>query len=338
MNKVFNILLNSCTSDDVEDDGNTINVCNKYDIKGTDNYYVKELLQKFLHNIRNTYLTVNNLNNVYFKETLEDLKEYCIYFKYWLYDQILSIDYYESNISKIYEEWEKELKGEMYGNLSYQCTFNKLQLDDIKKLKSIYAFKLIFYNNIDIFNNEKYKPCIFLNTLGKGLNEYISSIDKCTKEDPPGNYCKEFNEFRKIYQDNIYWKNSATEIEYIELNDETENCALSIKQLETPLLLEYKNGTNILHISDKPIKFKSNSIITGISAMSSVTGISLLLLYLYRFTPLKSIFLNRAQTNNKKFNIIGEEMNDFTSGISKLEHTDMENGDYNISYYSLNNS
>ncbi|SBT74233.1 PIR protein [Plasmodium ovale] len=226
----------------------------------------------------------------------------------------------------------------MYGKLSYQCTFNKLNLDDIKKLKSIYAFKLIFYNNINIFNNEKHKPCIFLNTLGKGINEYINSIDKCAKEDPPGNYCKEFNEFRKIYQDNIYWKNSATEIEYIELNDETANCALSIKQLETPLLLEYKNGTNILHISDKPINFKSNSIITGISAMSSVTGISLLLLYLYRLAPLKSILLNRAQTNNKKLNILGEETNDFASGISELEHTNIENGDYNISYYSLNNS
>ncbi|SBT55835.1 PIR Superfamily Protein [Plasmodium ovale wallikeri] len=338
ISKIYNILLKSCTSDDEQENGNLVNVCSKYKIEEEDNEYVTEFLQKLIHNLKNTYLTANNLNNVYFKETLKDIKQYCIYFKYWLYDQILSNSDYKTNITKIYQEWEKEIKQGVNEKLSYHCTFNKLDWNEIEDITSIYAFKLIFYDNINIFNNEINIPCMYLSDLGKGLKAYYQSITKCSIDNDEDKYCKEFKEFLNMYNlDKLHLKFSENS-DYQFREDDTGKCPLVIESLNDPLHVIYKKGKNRWHLSDQPIDSLKSSIISASSAIGATAGISAFLLYLFKFTNIGSLFGHGNKKNNTMFLNVDQETNDFTFPISAPEHNNFGNNEYKISYYSSDNS
>ncbi|SBS90094.1 PIR Superfamily Protein [Plasmodium ovale curtisi] len=336
--KIYKTLYNSCTDQDFKEYDTPEN-CETYAIDKTRNDYVDSLLKKLHLNFKKIYLTANNRENSYFRETAENVKEYCVYFKYWLYDEILSKEDCRLNIEHIYKEWEKKIHDSEYGNLPKLCAYNKLKLDDIEKLKSIYAFTLIFYNNINIFNVGKSIPYKYLNDLGKGLKAYSDSISRCSIQNNIDTYCEEFKEFLNVYKlNNLHLIHSTENTDYQFDADETVECPLVIESLKEPLLLMYKEGINRWYLSDQPIHFLNTSVISASSAIGAIVGISSFLVYLFKFTNIRSLFSRGKQDDNAMFLNIDEGTHDFTYPFSEPEHNNFGNSTYNISYYSVGNS
>ncbi|SBT55923.1 PIR Superfamily Protein [Plasmodium ovale wallikeri] len=338
VNNVYNILYNSCTESDYYEHSDTSGICNKYSIKETDNGYVNELLRKLHHNIKKIYYTANNRDNGYFKKTVNNVKEYCIYFKYWLYDEILSKQECSSKSELIYDEWQKCINNQEYNSFSNRCTFYKLSLDDIEKLKRIYAFKLIFYDNISFFNAERNIPCKYLSELGKGLKAYEESHSKCSIANNEEEYCKEFQEFQNLYNlDKLHLKTSESS-DYQFYDEETVECPLVIESLNDPLRLLYKEGINRWYLTDQYVFSLNSSIASASSAIGATVGVSTFILYLYKFTNIGSLFGSGKQKDHTMFSNVDEGSHNFTFPTSESKHTNFGNNEYNVSYYSVDNS
>ncbi|SBT02017.1 PIR Superfamily Protein [Plasmodium ovale curtisi] len=336
---VYEILYKSCSENDYYEYGIDNNQCKSYEIKETiDEDYVKEFLQKLHHNLYKICSTINESDNGYFKKTPEDEKEYCIYFKYWLYDEILSNESYISNINKIIKEWENKINDEKYNTFRNLCSFNKLEQSDIEKLKRIYAFKLILYDNANIFNTEKNKNCTYFSELGKGLKLYSESITKCSTAGNEDNYCKEFKEFLNIYKlDKLYLKTSES-FDYQFGDEETVDCPLVIESLKDPLRLMYKEGINRWYLSDQPIVSLNSSIVSASSAIGATVGVFAFIFYLFKFTNIGSLFGSGRQKDHTMFINVDEESHNFTFPTSESKYTNFGNNEYNVSYYSVDNS
>ncbi|SBT58135.1 PIR Superfamily Protein [Plasmodium ovale wallikeri] len=68
--------------------------------------------------------------------------------------------------------------------LSVPCQFYKLNWNEHQKHKSIYAFILIYYSNIDAFNENKNIECKYMHYIGKCLKEsrlipYLGYCEHC---------------------------------------------------------------------------------------------------------------------------------------------------------------
>ncbi|SBT53537.1 PIR Superfamily Protein [Plasmodium ovale wallikeri] len=335
---VYKILYNSCTEDDYYELDGFHDICDRYNIKETDDEYVKELLKKLQHNLNKICSTVNMSDNGYFRETLKNVKEYCMYFKYWLYDEILSNESYILNIDKIFKEWENQINDEKYNTFRDLCSFNKLEQGDIEKLKRIYAFKLIFYDNISFFNTERNIPCKYLSELGKGLKAYEESHRRCSIANNEGNYCKEFQEFQNLYNlDKLHLKISESS-DYQFDDEETVQCPLVIESLKDPLSLLYKEGINKWYLTDQYVFSLNSSIASASSAIGATVGVSAFILYLFKFTNIGSLFGSGKQKDHTMFSNVDDESYNFTFPTSESKHTNFGNNEYNVSYYNVDNS
>ncbi|SBT74219.1 hypothetical protein, conserved, partial [Plasmodium ovale] len=158
------------------------------------------------------------------------------------------------------------------------------------------------YCNIDAFNENKIIECKYMDYIGKGLKEYHDTLKRCSSKMEQSNYCKDFNELNEIYkEDYIYWKTSTAENEYIYYGDNTVNCALQIESLKDPLHLSYWNKKEKLHLSNYPFDSQKSAVISASSAIGATAGISLFLIYLYKFTNIGSFFGHVNQKNNTMF-------------------------------------
>ncbi|SBT01046.1 PIR protein [Plasmodium ovale] len=298
-----------------------------------------ELSKNFCYNLYKIIVIVNNLQNDIFNGIDKDDNMNCLYLKYWLYENIENLGPKGLSVETFFQSLKNKLEVEISSVLPNLCTFNKLNSTEIDKIRSIYAFLLIYYRNLDKFYDDKLIECKYLNYFGKGLKAYYESITKCSDETNEENYCKEFNELLKIYNiDKIYWKNSTNNTEYNYMPDSNADCPLAIESLKNPLRLIYQEKNNTLHLSDQPIVLLNNSIISVSSAMGATVGISSFLLYLFKFTNFRSLFGRGKQRDNTIFLNEDEGTHGLTFPISELEHTNFGNSEYKISYHSVGNS
>ncbi|SBT52624.1 PIR Superfamily Protein [Plasmodium ovale wallikeri] len=303
------------------------------------NSIYNELSKNFCYNLYKIIVIVNGLQNDVFNGIDKNDNMNCLYLKYWLYEKIENLGPRGLSIEMFFQNIKNNLEVEIKSELPYICTFNELNSTEIDKIRSIYAFLLIYYRNIDKFYDNKLIECKYLNYFGKGLKAYYESISKCYDKKNEENYCKEFNELLKIYNiDNIYWKNSMNNIEYNYMPDSTVNCPLAIESLKNPLRLIYQEKNNILHLSDQPMVLLNNSIISASSAMGATVGISSFLLYLFKFTNIRSLFGRGKQRDNTIFLNEDEGTHALMFPNSELEHTNFRNSEYKISYRSVGNS
>ncbi|SBS99686.1 PIR Superfamily Protein [Plasmodium ovale curtisi] len=299
----------------------------------------KELIFNFCNNLYKIIVKVNDLNNSIFDEIDNDDKMYCFSLKYWLYDQLKNTGAMGLKINEHFEEWQKGIKDKINKTYSNPCTFNELEEDQYNKLKSIYAFVLFYYNNINVIHEKKFVLCKYLNYFGKGLKAYYESLSECSKGKRGDNYCKEFNEFQKIYKLNkIFWKNSTYNTGYNYSGDKTYDCPLVIESIQNPILIKYKEKKNILSLCDQPIDSLKGSIISGSSAAGATVGISAFLFYLFKFTNIRSLFGRGKQKDDTVFLNVGEGGHNFAFPISEQEQANFGNSEYNIAYYSAGNS
>ncbi|SBT52459.1 PIR Superfamily Protein [Plasmodium ovale wallikeri] len=299
----------------------------------------EEIQIKFCNNLYKIIVKVNGWNNGIFNGVDKDDKMYCICLKYWLYDKIENSGPKGLHFDDFFEKWQKDIKNKIKDSSSNPCIFNKLTWGENNKITGIYALKLLFLNNIKEFNEKQNVDCKYLNYFGKNFNEYVNSIDKCSKKESEDNYCKEFNKFHNIYKEDCgYFKTSSEAREYEYKVGDTINCSLKIESPKEPLHLSYWNKMQRIHLSDHPFDSLNSSIIPTSSAIGTTVGLSAFLLYLYKYTSFGSLFRTRIQKDNTMFDNIDEGTHSFTMPTSELESTHYENGNYKITYYSLNNS
>ncbi|SBT54673.1 PIR Superfamily Protein [Plasmodium ovale wallikeri] len=313
--------------------------CTKAKTGLTINDIYDELSNKFCYNLYKIIVIVKGLQNDIFKGIDKDDNMNCLYLKYWLYEKIENLGPMGLGVETFFQSLKNKLEDEISTVLPNFCTFNKLNSTEIDKIRSIYAFLLIYYKNLDKFYDEKFIECKYLNYFGKGLKAYYESIRECSNKQNDNNYCKEFNEFEEIYKlDKLYWKYSTLNTGYIYVDDTTSDCPLVIESLKDPLRLTYKEKKYTLNISNQPIDSINSSIISASSAMGATVGISAFLLYLFKYTSLGLLFRSQNQKDNIILNNMDGEAYDFTFTNSEYKHDNIENTDYNISYFSLNNS
>ncbi|SBS93733.1 PIR Superfamily Protein [Plasmodium ovale curtisi] len=321
-----------------EDDGAERN-CTQIKSELSNTYNDQDLILNFCKILYKIIAKVNVWQNDDQDEISEDNQMYCLHLKYWLYENIETGNEKGLKIKNEFQSWKDKLEAHVKGDLKHTCTINELEWRDINKIRSIYAFILIYYRNLEAFNKNELIKCKYMDYLGKGLKEYHESIKLCSGEKEQDNYCKEFNEFRKTYNiDKLYWENSTLKTEYNYAEESTEDCPLNIESLKNPLIISYRHNNNILYLSNKPMDFHKRTIISASSAIGTTVGISAFLLYLYKYTSLGSLFLSRMKNHNTTFENMDPEAHNFALLTSEVGNTNFENTDYNIGYYSLNNS
>ncbi|SBS95339.1 PIR Superfamily Protein [Plasmodium ovale curtisi] len=320
-------------------DSDAISYCNTIKSQLSSNPYDDDILTKFCNNVYKIIVKIKNINNEIFDGIDKEDKIYCFCLKYWLYDQIRNLGAMSLHINGLFEKWQTSIKDKIPGIMSVPCTFRELSWNEYNKLKSIYAFILLYYKNISSFNKKQNVPCKYLNFFGKGLKAYYESINECSKGKRDDNYCKEFLEFQEIYKlDKIFWKNSTYNTVYNYSEDNTDDCPLVIESVQNPILIKYKEKNNILYLSDQPIDSLNGSIISGSSAAGATVGISAFLFYLFKFTNIRSLFGRGKQKDDTMFLNVGEGTHNFAFPISEQEQANFENSEYNIAYYSAANS
>ncbi|SBT00727.1 PIR Superfamily Protein [Plasmodium ovale curtisi] len=325
---------------------------NKSTFVDTGESYCKEIIQKssnssideeielnFCNNLYKVIVKVNNLNNDIFNEIDQNDKMYCFCLKYWLYYKMESTGPKGVQFDELFEKMQKDIKEKIRDGRPNPCAFKKLSSEKTDKLMNIYAFILLFYSNIRDFHEKKYIDCKYLNFFGKGLKAYYESFRDCSKNQRDDNYCQEFNELDKLYGlDKKYFETSKVYEKYTYDANNNAHCALNIESHNNPLHITYWYDEEKLHLSNQPIDFHKSTIISASSAIGTTVGISAFLFYLYKYTSLGSLFHSRMQKNNITYDNIDKTTSDFTLHNSDFEHTNFENSDYNITYYSLNNS
>ncbi|SBS91723.1 PIR Superfamily Protein [Plasmodium ovale curtisi] len=313
--------------------------CNEIKKKLSIPHSYEDISDEICNNLYKITVNFNNLSNDHFDGIPRDDKMYCHFLKYWLYEKLGNSQIMGLNTKMYFQNVKEEIEAKIPNILPFSCTFNKMENEDVNRLRKIYAFLLIYYRNIENFHNEKHILCNYLNYFGKGLKAYYESIRECSNKQNDNNYCKELNELEEIYNlDKLYWKHSTLNTGYIYSEDTTSNCPLNIESLKDPLRLTYKEEKYTLNISNEPIDSRNSSIISASSAMGATVGISAFLLYLFKYTSLGLLFRSQKQKDNIILNNVDGDAYDFTFANSEYKHENIENTDYNISYLSLNNS
>ncbi|SBT00854.1 PIR Superfamily Protein, partial [Plasmodium ovale curtisi] len=233
-------------------------------------YENEELILNFCKILYKLIVKSNGWQNDDYEEIHEDNKMYCLHLKYWLYEKVATENQMGIDIEKHFQNCKDKLENHITGKLTYPCTFNELSWNDISKIRSIYAFILIYYRNLEAFHKNKQIKCKYMDYLGKGLKEYHESINKCSERNEQDKYCKEFKEFQKIYkEDKLYWETSKANRDYKYEEDNTDACSLNIETLKYPLHLTYWYDEEKLHLSNKPIDFQKSTIISASSAIGA---------------------------------------------------------------------
>ncbi|SBT52591.1 PIR Superfamily Protein [Plasmodium ovale wallikeri] len=282
---------------------------------------------------------LNDWDNVTFDEFPKDGQMYCIYLKNWIYEKIENKYLLESRNIKIFQDIKDRLEKKSRCQKSFPCTFYALDWNDMIKLRKIYTFALIYYSNLHKFHKEKSIECKYLNYMGKGLKEYYDSTRNCSRKGKEDPFCNELKEFQNNYMlDDLHLTLSTEDIDYQFNGEEKARCPLEIISLENPFKLLYKERKNRWYLGDEPTYFHKSTIISASSVIGTTVGVSAFLLYLYKHTYLGSLFRTRMQNHNSLFDNMDTESHNFTLPTSEYDHKHFENNDYNMQYYSLNNS
>ncbi|CAI7724028.1 PIR protein [Plasmodium vivax] len=279
--EIYEVFYKPCT--DFYD--NKVSCCPESTIFGAKSSEVIDLLKDLYSNLHRIYATLTGTNNVYVDDVEpEDYKLCCTSLKYWLYDQIIIKDLKETEINEIFTGWENYIKNNVENPTSNTCVFNELTLDEIKRLKNIYALYTVLYANNGKFETCNISTCKYLEYVGKGLDELISSIKSCSNNSNRTNYCIEFKEFVDLCKEenedagiSIYLENKKIEA------DRTGKYLLFSEKYNDQLLYIYLKDEKLLNFVKKS-DFLSNktTTIAATSVVGSAIGLSSIFYYFYK--------------------------------------------------------
>ncbi|SCO73011.1 VIR protein [Plasmodium vivax] len=123
----------------------------------------------------------------------EHIKKRCIYFKYWFYDQILKKKINDSEVDNLIKDCISK-KNLYSSDESFSCKFYELNLDNIKEIKKLYHFLIIYniYKNNDIYPSAY---CQYINVVSDIINNNNRRCDSHSNDA----YCHEYNTYIKPY-------------------------------------------------------------------------------------------------------------------------------------------
>ncbi|CAI7719362.1 PIR protein [Plasmodium vivax] len=294
-----------------------------------------KVLKKLYSNLYRIYATLTGTNNDYIDVVEnEDYKLFYTSLKYWLYDQIIIKDLKETEINEIFTGWKSYIKGKVENPTSNYCEFNKLTLDEIKKLKNIYALYTVLYDN-DKFETCNKNTCKYLDYVGKGLDELISSINSCSSNPNMTNYCKDLIEFLDLCKEDnedagisIYVENTKSKAIY------QGKLLLSVQIYENePHYIYIKNDNLLNYVKTSDFLSNKTTTIAATSVVGSAIGLSSIFYYFYKFTPFGS-----SLRKGKNIVNIDERAHDSLLYTSDTAPTPLKSRKYNVAYHNFSDN
>ncbi|CAG9485632.1 unnamed protein product [Plasmodium vivax] len=272
---------------------------------------VNELLSNLYSNLYRVYYTIAKRGNDYFEKNLEEVKTMgCTYLKYWLYDQITSKKFDESQITKFFDGIYNHIKNHIHSFKVDYCNFSRLSLDEIKSIKKLYAFNAIIYTGYNISDACNHNSCNY-DYFEEALIEFINSIKKCSSDSSNMGYCNEFNEFLSV------------------CNDENTYSGITIKN-------DYKGYSTdpidkISHLLHNP----NRSTIAATSIVGSAIGLPSIFYYLYKFRP-----FGRTLRKRKGENIVNidEAAHNSLLYTTDTEQLPLQNREYKVAYHTFSDT
>ncbi|SBS90435.1 PIR Superfamily Protein [Plasmodium ovale curtisi] len=228
----------------------------------------------------------------------------CRYINYWLNDKARNLD----KLNKTHFHFFKKY-AECEGNeKTFKCTSDiYLQSDEeYTPMNELYELYDAYY----IYSGIDKKPqviCTYANDFAKKHNKIVY---KCNHQEN-NNMCYEIETVRKLFETNM---------------------------METRKICQ-DNLENLLPIPDAYATEKINASeflrsISPIPVVPSIIGISLILLFLYKFTPFGSLLLSKLNKNRIISNNLDEQTQEFLYN-SEEENSNYRKRSYNISYKSI---
>ncbi|SBS92873.1 PIR Superfamily Protein [Plasmodium ovale curtisi] len=286
----------------------------------------KKNLNGFSTNITGDHSTVchNTLNETikgdqrilgYFKQLKMYLQKYnnsgtskssnsCRYINYWLNDKMRNLD--ELNPDNFYL-FKKYAECEEHGQ-KFKCTSGIYLLpeEEYKSINELYELYDAYYT-YSSFKSNSYVSCDYANTF---THKHNNLVYKCNYKEN-NNMCNELKIVRELFEKNIV---------------ETRNvCGRKLIKLLT------------IPDAYASEKIKASEFLSSISPMPvlpSIIVISVILLFLYKFTPIGSLFLRQINRKNIISNNLDEQTQEFLYNSNK-ENSNYEKRSYNIAYKSI---
>ncbi|SBT55782.1 PIR Superfamily Protein [Plasmodium ovale wallikeri] len=154
---------------------------------------------KLYHKLHGNNTKSNMGDDDDFKKFNEKPNEFCLYLKYWLYDQIIIKELNDQEISQVLNVLKMGDKYKFFIDSANVCEFNILKFIEIKSAKLLIDYLENYENNVNKKNIEK---LICNNDYKNILNDMIhlyNNIDTPCKNES-NVYCNELEQCKKVYK------------------------------------------------------------------------------------------------------------------------------------------
>ncbi|CAG9474560.1 unnamed protein product [Plasmodium vivax] len=158
--------------------------------------YAKEFYKKFIRNIR--LLSELYSNHFNYIDNGKNIRNRCMYLKYWFYDQLLNNNISDNEIDIFYNYWKSpQKKFDLDEYLS--CEIYRIKSEDIKEIKKIYNYFVFYdrYNNFSAINYNK-NGGLYCN-YQKWFSEFYKAKEEVCLSNETKEICKELNTYVKKY-------------------------------------------------------------------------------------------------------------------------------------------
>ncbi|KNA02392.1 hypothetical protein PVNG_01546 [Plasmodium vivax North Korean] len=305
--------------------------------KLTINDDVDALLKDLYSILYRVYYTIDRTGNDYFDQNQEEVKQMgCIYLKYWLYDQITTKGFTESQVTTFFDGINNHIKGRIDSFNKDHCNFNKLSLDEMKRLKKLYAFNTILYTGDKNSENCNNNECNYMDYFEEALLEFINTIKNCSTNSSENEYCNEFKDFLQICNENNTYAGIAVYTNYKGSIDYTRKKYLFFaEKYENQQLYAYIKDNTWLNWSkiDHIVNPQKRTTIAATSVVGSAIGLSSIFYYLYKFTPFGSSLRKGKNVVN-----IEEKAHDSLLYTSDTEQAPFKSRKYNVAYHTFSDN
>ncbi|SBS92132.1 PIR Superfamily Protein, partial [Plasmodium ovale curtisi] len=253
----------------------------------------------------------------YFSKLKQYLKKYnnnnscktsncCRYINYWLNDKARNLD----KLNKTHFHFFKEYAECEDDNKTFKCTSDIYLLSDeeFNPMNELYELYDAYY----VYNPFKDKVIVSCTYANEFTRKHNNLVYKCNYKEN-NNVCYEIERVRKLFQEDM-----------VETRKVCQN-----------------NLENLLPIPDAYAteKIKVSEFLRSISPMPVIPSIivtSLILLFLYKFTPIGSLLLGKMNKSKIMSNNIDEQTQELL--YITQENSNYRKRSYNISYKSIDNS
>ncbi|SBS94349.1 PIR Superfamily Protein [Plasmodium ovale curtisi] len=330
--RLFKELNKVCTSDD---NYQNIVPCNTFDNVAKGKTFKSHLQIIF------TLLRRNHVKNNIYLNNIKPLKyDSCVYYKYWFYHKLINDNIENKDINEIKKAWKMHMNN-FFSSFYVPCKFHAKTLNDVKIIKVLYDHILFFNNTDDKYNLKKeIVACDFCEHLKGSLKDFVKKGKSTCTTYSPYALCMEYNDHLKTkdivdlkelsslscekngnvsHQHNIAHLSDQFSKDRALISGESDN---GMPNTDSDL------GTFIDDANPDAVKSYARNVIGGVT----ISGIPLILYFLYKFTTLGTFLRHRIRWIRNISQKSEENVEESLLLCSKREHISMHSSQYNIEY------